>query len=370
MDSFERVLAASRVRNVLLGPRRAEGPVHVVDHMLAVQAQEPALSRWSVGQRMNRPDEASVIESVDNAEIVRVHILRPTWHYVKGDDLRWVQALTGPRVLRSSGGWYRSHDVDDGFLGTGRAVVESSLAGGSAKTRNELRDDVAAAGLDVSGQRMAALMFDLELKTVVCSGPLRNRQHTYALVDERLPPRAPLDPGEATSRLVLRYLRGHSPSTLKDLRWWSGLTIADLRRAVEDLADLVTTETVGGVEYVWLTDEPPAEAVDDAGTFELLQVFDELFVGYSETRRLLDPDGEFGAVLPIGFTKMMHVVVEGDRLAGRWRGDRRQRALKLTFDLNRPLSKSGQASLEDAARTYGAFVGADETGVDLTASTR
>lgn len=370
MDSFERVLAASRVRNALLGPRRMGAPGQVVDHMFALQAQEPALSRWSVGQRTTRPDEASVIESLDSAEIVRVHALRPTWHYLKREDLGWVQALTGPRVLRASAGWYRNHGVDDGFLDTARAVVESSLGGGNAKTRNELKDDVAASGLDVSGQRMTALMFDLELKCVVCSGPLKKRQHTYALVEERLPPQTTLEPAEATARLVKRYLRGHAPSTLKDMRWWSGLTMADLRRAVEDLGDLVTIEVVGGAEYVWLTAEPPTEAVEDASTFELLQVFDELFVGYSETRGLLDPDGEFGAVLQIGFTKMMHVVIQGDRLIGRWRADRRSKALDLTFDLSWPLSGSEEAALSEVARSYGAFVGAGDTGVAFTASTR
>lgn len=338
--------------------------------MLAVQAQEPAFSRWSVGQRMSAPHEPSVVEAIASADIVRVHALRPTWHYVMGEDLAWIQALTGPRVLRSSAGWYRNHGVDEEFLAAGRRVVEQSLAVGGFRTRNQLRDAAAAAGLDVSGQRMTALMFDLELKSVVCSGPMSGRQHTYALVEERLPRGRPLAVDEATARLVERYLRGHAPSTLKDIRWWSGLTLKELRRAVEDLGDTVTTETVGGVEYMWPASSPPQEALEDRATFELLQVFDELFVGYSDTRGLLDADGEFGAILQIGYSRMMHVLVHGDRLAGRWRADKRAGGLTITFDLNRPLVGTEEAELGEAAQAYGAFVGTADTDVVLAVNTR
>ena len=175
---------------------------------------------------------------------------------------------------------------------------------------------------------------------------------------------------EATARLVERYLRGHAPSTLKDIRWWSGLTLKELRRAVEDLGDTVTTETVGGVEYRWPASSPPQEALEDRATFELLQVFDELFVGYSDTRGLLDADGEFGAILQIGYSRMVHVVVHGDRLAGRWRADKRAGGLTITFDLNRPLVGTEEAELGEAAQAYGAFVGTADTDVALAVNTR
>lgn len=369
VDPFERVLAASRVRNVLLGPQRLTSPGEVVDHLLAVQTQELAFSRWSVGQRTGSPEESEVLAAIATGDVVRVHALRPTWHYVRGEDLRWAQALTAPRVLRASAGWYRNHGVDDAFLTSGRRVVERELAGANHKTRDELKGAVAGAGLSVEGQRMTVLMFDLEMKTVVCSGPMRGRHHTYALVDERIPPQAPVPAHEAAARLVQRYLRGHAPATLKDLRWWSGMTLAELGRAVEDLGDAVGGANVSGENYIWLSDSPPDDAVEDAGRYELLQVFDELFVGYSQTRGLLDPDGEFGSVLPIGFSKMMHVVTHGDRLVGRWRQDRRAKSLTLTFAIDRPLAPEDEDDLRLAAEAYGTFFGAATTELVLGAST-
>lgn len=380
-------LAAARVRNVLLGSLAVADPVEVVDRLLAVQAQEHAFSRWSLGQRTERPDEAAVLAAIARNDIVRTHILRPTWHYVRGADLRWLQALTGPRVRSLSAGWYRNHGVDDDFFLATRKVIEAELTGGLCRTRDELKQALAAAGIDVSGQRMAAALFDLELTAVICSGPVRGRHHTYGLVDELVPPSPTRATDEATALLVKRYLTGHGPALLKDLRWWSTLTLKQLQNAVEDLGDAVQSVAVGGDEYLWLAGTVPAPAQSGAGgktgrregvgqQFRLLQVFDELFVGYSESRGLVDPDGEFGSVLPLGFTKMMHVVLEGDRLAGRWRTDKRRSeasrasGLEVTLELNRPLSTADRRAIDAAVEAYGAFVGAEARAVVRDPSTR
>ena len=371
-------LAAARVANVLLGAVAAPDPLSVVDRLLCVQAQEHAFSRWSVAQRTQRPDEAAVLAAMADGDIVRTHILRPTWHYVRGDDLRWLQALTGPRVRSLSAAWYRNHGADDAFFLATRKVVEAELADGRCRTRDELRRAFVAAGIDVSGQRIAAALFDLELQAVICSGPVRDRHHTYTLVDELLKPSPALAHDEGVALLVGRYLQGHGPALLKDLRWWSTLTLKDLRRGVEDLGAAVASATIGGAEYLWLADQQHSggDSGQDAREFRLLQVFDELFVGYSESRGLVDPDGEFGSVLPLGFSKMMHVVLEGDRLAGRWRSDKRRgatrgsHALEITVELTRPLSPTDVRALERAAAAYGAFVGMETATVVHDVNTR
>lgn len=360
-------LAAERVRSALLAERVAADPVAAVRTLLAVQAQEHAFSRWTVGQRVaGEPVEEAVRRAVDEGRIVRTHVLRPTWHYVAAEDLRWLQDLTAERVLAGSAGWYRNNGVDDAFLGRAREALVRALEGGRHKTREELRGELAAAGLDVSGQRMTVALFDAEVRCLICSGPLAGNHHTYALVEERLPPAPRLEPEQATARLVARYLAGHAPASLKDLRWWSTLTLKQLRVGLEELGDAVAREVVDGVEYLRLAEPPDAGdaslvSAPEAPRFQLLQVFDELFVGYAETRRLLDPDGEFGAVLTIGWGELSHVIVEGDRLVGRWRQDRRRGELELTMRLSRPLDRDDLAELEKAAARFGAFFGKPAT---------
>src|SRR5690606_11246666 len=182
-----RNLAQARCEAMGLGASRFDSVAEVVGGLLAVQAQEVEFSRWSVAQRLVSPSDSAVVAALGSGQIVRTHVLRPTWHYVRGEDLRWLQALTGPLVRRMSAGWYRNHGVDDEFLGATREQFVSSLQGGRAKTRNELRNELTAAGHDVSGQRLTAALIDAELRAVICSGPMAGKHHTYALVDERLP---------------------------------------------------------------------------------------------------------------------------------------------------------------------------------------
>ena len=73
-------------------------------------------------------------------------------------------------------------------------------------------------------------------------------------------------------------------------------------------------------------------------------------------------------MLPIGFSKLMHVVLEGDRLVGRWRRDKRSAkdgaGQLLGIRPTRPLAAADVAALELAASRYGDFVGLD-TAVEI-----
>src|SRR5690606_12470165 len=256
-------------------------------------------------------------------------------------DLRWLQALTHGAGRRSSASWYRNHGVDERFLESSKDAIGRTLEGGRFLTRGELREALGADGLDVSGQRLTIVLFDAELDSLICSGPLAGKHHTYALVDERVPPAAPLSDDEATALLIRRYLYGHGPATLKDLRWWCNLTLKRIRSAVETLGDGVIRETIDGVEYLRLPGHDPF-AEDgpqarrgrrrvEAPRFQMLGVFDELFTGYSESRGLIDPDGEFGSVLPLAYGPLPNLLLEGDRLVGQWRADRRGRRVSVSI---------------------------------------
>jgi hypothetical protein len=55
-------------------------------------------AKWALGMRGGLTEHA-VEQAVNDGRIRRVHVLRPTWHFVAAEDLRWMLALTGPRVL-------------------------------------------------------------------------------------------------------------------------------------------------------------------------------------------------------------------------------------------------------------------------------
>jgi hypothetical protein len=42
-----------------------------------------------------------VENAFNEGKILRTHVLRPTWHFVTPQDIRWMIELTAPRILSS-----------------------------------------------------------------------------------------------------------------------------------------------------------------------------------------------------------------------------------------------------------------------------
>src|SRR5262245_10989806 len=105
MDGLE--IARHRLHNQHLTGSPLADPVAVISHMGAVQAQEYAIARWSVGQRTTGFDDAAIQRLIADGSIVRTHAMRPTWHFIAASDLRWIQAVTGPRVHAFNAYYYR-----------------------------------------------------------------------------------------------------------------------------------------------------------------------------------------------------------------------------------------------------------------------
>src|SRR5690349_2504976 len=106
---------------------------------------------WAVAQRM---PPGTTVEDVDRAfdagEIVRTHAMRPTWHFLAPDELRWIQELTGPRVRQANASINRRrlHLSEDDFAVAAR-VLREELGGGNVRTRDELREPWTTAGVEI-----------------------------------------------------------------------------------------------------------------------------------------------------------------------------------------------------------------------------
>ena len=198
-------LAVRLARQHLTGARFAD-PVAAVAWFGAVQSQEFAGSAWGIGQRCAGLDEAGFRRVFDAGGVVRTHVLRPTWHLVTPADLRWMQALTAPRVHAANAPYYRRSELDPATLARCADVISGALAGGQELTRKELGAALAAGGIEPGDPlRLGLITMWCELEALICSGAMRGRQHTYALVDERLPEASPRERDEALGALARRY---------------------------------------------------------------------------------------------------------------------------------------------------------------------
>src|SRR5688572_12030444 len=251
-------IARQRLANQhLVGPGLAT-PSGVVSALGAVQAQDYAGAKWALAQRTLGAVDEIVEKEMTRGSILRTHVLRPTWHFVAPKDIRWMLALTAPRISAAMASYNRKLELDSKVFRRSSRALARALKGGKQLTRTELAQVLRKAGIDVTGtQRLAHLMMQAELEAVICSGARRGKQFTYALLDERAPATPEIDRDEALVRLANIYFTTRGPATARDFSWWSGLAAADVRRAIQLAAGNLEHYAEGGQTY-WL-----GEAVSD-----------------------------------------------------------------------------------------------------------
>ncbi len=210
---------------------RSETPRDVVRWLGALQAQEFALAKWSIAQRTRGMNRGDVEQAFADGVILRTHVLRPTWHFALGEDLRWLLKATAPRVNTLNAYYNRQHKLDTKLFAKSNSIIAKALEGGAHLTRSELAAVLTRGGIRAAGNRLAYIVMRAELDAIVCSGAMRGKQHTYALLDERIPHGKTLDREEALAELARRYFTSRGPATLNDFARWSSLTAAQVAKA-------------------------------------------------------------------------------------------------------------------------------------------
>jgi hypothetical protein len=350
-------IARRRIRNSRLTGERFTAPDEAVRWHLAMQAQEYGPAMWSIGQRSKGLREADVDRALTEGTIVRTHVLRPTWHFVAADDIRWLLALSGPRVHQANTGPLRRLGLDARTLARSEKVVASALDGGNRLTRDELAAVFERRKLDPGGQRMPYLLMHNELEGVIGSGGRKGKRQTYALLDERIPPGGrQFDRDEAVIELVRRYLASHGPATVKDLSWWSGLTMTDLRAALGSLEDEVVSDEVDGLTF-WSSTSERGRRPSAARGVHLLQTYDELVVGYSESRFHGDTSVDLALQAWRDRTFPTGVFLLHGRVGGHWRRTIEPKRVRASFHTYGAVSGDDARTLESAAARLGRFLG-------------
>ena len=327
-------------------------PAEAVASLGAVQSQDYPGAKWALGQRVRGATDASIEAAFNRGELVRVHALRPTWHFVAPADLRWIQALTGPRVQRILAVYDRQLGLDSTTLARALRIVERSLRDHAYKTRAELAAALKSGGIDAAGQTLARIMGHAELTALVCSGPQRGRHATYALVDERVPPTPPLDRDEALAELTRRYFSSHGPATIRDFVWWSGLTVKDTRAGLAMIG--AQSEEVDGLALWHVPVRVKLPPV--SGSAHLLPNYDEYLVAYKDRQLVMPPT--FRTMVAEQRTDIFaNLVMVDGRLAGSWRRAVTDTHVEVSVSLHRPVTRITRQAIGVAAQALAEFHG-------------
>ena len=319
----------------------------------AVQAQDYAGAKWALAQRLRKATEATVEQEIDVGRVLRTHVLRPTWHFLAAEDIRWMLALTGPRVSAAMAPMNRRLELDRTVFRRSHAVLEKALSREHYLTRAELRAALERAGLvPGTGQRLGHLVMQAELDGVLCSGPRRGKQFTYALLEERVPSARKLTTDEALGELTRRYFTSRSPATAYDFAWWSGLTVTEAKRGIEMLGAELERITVADVLYWRGADRRPARRASSA---HLLPNYDEYFIGYRDRRAI---GVRLGSTSPVMVTNALvpHVIVVDGQLVGTWKRTLTRDGVAVTLRYLTRVSEPERRRVVRAARAFGEYL--------------
>jgi hypothetical protein len=345
-------IAHARLGNHLF-VSRAAAPADAVARLGAVQAQDFAAAKWSLGMRVRGATDGSIEAAFDRGDIVRLHAMRPTWHFVCPADVRSLLALTSPSVHAANASMRRRLELDHRVLTRCCAALEKALGGGCHLTRAELSARLAERGIEARGQRLAYILMHAELEGLICSGPRRGKQFTYALLSERAPGSTALPREEALRGWTLRYFSSHGPAQLKDFSWWSGLPLAEARHGVELAGEGLAGETLDGKTY-WSA-AGARRPRGKAPAALLLSIFDEYTIAYRD-RSALQGTLSLEQLITRGNALTSVLILDG-RLAGTWKRTIGRAGVQVSTSPFRPLSAQERASLEEAASAYGRFLG-------------
>jgi hypothetical protein len=314
----------------------------------AVQSQDYAGATWALANRLKQPVEVEIEKAINNGDILRTHVLRPTWHFISPEDIRWMIKLTEPRISAFSAKYFRDLKLDKTVLNRSSKVIAKALGSGEHLTRKELGEALEKAGIATNDLRLTHIVFRAELDQLICSGPRRGKHFTYALLDQRAPHAKLLTRDEALAELSLRYFLSRGPATLKDFTWWSGLSPADAKKGIEIIKSQLDSEEVNNETYLFLT--PNSSKPKKSGVY-LLPSWDEYTVAYKDRSLVIDPTHEAKAGHGI-FNP--NIVVNG-LVKGSWRRTIKKDKIILEVNYFSPVSKAVHQKVSAEAKRYAKF---------------
>ena len=334
-----------------------ENAADAVGWLGAVQSQDYPAAKWALGIRIKGAIESDIDSAYDVGDILRTHVLRPTWHFVLPADIRWMLKLSAPKINLGLSSRYRRLELDPRTITRAHIAFAKVLEGGKHMTRAELGAALQRAGFAPDGQRLPHLLSAGELAGLLTSGPRKGKQHSYALLEERVPPAPPLERDEAIGELTRRYFVSHGPAQVRDLVWWSGLTGVEVRRGIDIAKDSLSQREVDGVEY--FLDANLEWPRSSARTAHLLPNYDEYSVGYADRSAMLHPERPFRPELFAFASVLASIAIVGGQVCGSWRrvaGREAGGGLAVEIKLLAQVSAAEKALLEQAGRRLSRFI--------------
>jgi hypothetical protein len=356
--SRDRTLTGDDVRRLRLAAQRLHRPgrssaTELVRHLTGVQAQVLSAAALALRARTEGLTSERVAEArVHDRSIVLTWAMRGTLHLITAEDYGWLVPLVlGPRVphahrrLREEGVTAAQSDV---------AVrsIERMLERNGPLGRSEIAERLRRRGIRTEGQAIAHLLWLAAARGVICHGPARGPDQRFVLVRDWLGEPEPMEREPALAELAVRYLAAHGPSEPADLALWSGIAVADAKRAWTSIEDrLVEVRTINRIR--WSLRSPAGGA--PRRLVRLLPAFDEYLLGWKDRETAVPIEHRTEVNRGGGWIRPV-LLVDG-RAVGTWSTDRTSNALRLEVRPFSPPETWIRSAIDAEAQDLGEFLG-------------
>lgn len=307
---------AIRLLSQQLSSPQFNTPTEVVNHMGAMQAQDYRMMRWAVMMRTKKPSAELFNKAYNSGEIIRLHLLRGTWQIVSAKDYWWLLTLCAHKAEKIIKGWMKSNKViiSDKELHTTREILLQEAEVKGSATKNDFATALSERGITMDSHRLSYHIRLAELNGTLCSGNLSPMQATYSLTETKVKHTSPMNKDEMLVLLARKYFQSHSPATIEDFVWWSGMNVADCKKAIELLTAELHKETWKG--YAFYLHESCRTRGFRKGNTLLLPPFDEYLIGYKSRSLVISPDHTQYAYTNNGI--FFPVIAHDGRICGNW----------------------------------------------------
>jgi hypothetical protein len=262
-------------------------------------------------------------------------------------------SLSANRIKSSARSRDRDLGITEELYSQVNRIIQRSLEGNKSLTREAVGKALEEAGIAVDTSRMIHFMMRAEVEGIVCSGVLQGKSHTYALLDERVPPTKPLHKEEALAKLAQLYFTSHCPATLQDFVWWSGLLQTEAKKGLESVKSGFVAEEINGQTY-WIADTFKKNVPRTDTSIYLLPAFDEYIISYRDRKAILPLENHSKATISSNGIFRPTIVVNG-QVIGLWKkSDAKNKSVMLAFF--EQSNVHAQNEIDKAIDTFSSFL--------------
>ncbi len=327
-------------------------PKEIVSWMGAMQAQDYHMAKWAMGLRLPGATDAIIEDAFNKGEILRTHVLRPTWHFVAAEDILWMLKLTAPHLNQAMKSRQRQLGLNEKIFSKSNSIIERALEPGEHLTRAELIAELEKAGIVPNSLQSLHLMEHAELNGIICSGSRKGKNHTYALLEKRVKKAKSITREEALAKLAERYFTSHGPATVEDFIWWSGLPAADARHGLEMVKKSFIPEIIKAKKY-WLPSSFSVQ-VKSRLSFHLLPAFDEYIISYRDRTPAIPHEHHSKAFSSNGI--FWPVMVMNGKVIGVWKRNIQKDNVIVEAQFFKEASNVAISSFKKESKKYGRFL--------------